>query len=163
MIKEKRIKTYASTLVIVLFVIQFVPLDRINPPETSPLHAPDAVMAVLKKSCYDCHSHETKWPGPAYIAPVSWAVSARVSFGRRALNFSQWDTGSKTDQRARIEAISNTVLGSRQHQRLYYAANQQARMSAEERRLLLNWIENVKREQRTGSKNSGNTPQDKTL
>lgn len=163
MVIDKRIKTIASRLVLALFVIQFVPLNRINPPETSSLGAPDAVKAVLKKSCFDCHSHETTWPRPAYIAPASWVVSAKVHLGRRALNFSQWDYSKKTDIKPRMEAIRNTVLGDRQHEELYYIFNKQASMTAEERTLLLNWIENVQKEQRTVFKNSVYTPRDKSL
>jgi hypothetical protein len=163
MIKKKSLKTIASSLLLTLFVIQFIPLNRINPPETSPISAPGEVIAVLQKSCFDCHSHHTKWTRPAYMAPISWAISAKISQARRSLNFSQWNNAGATDDKARIEAIRKTVLSADQHQQLYYIANPQARLTAGERDLLLNWIENFQREQQTEFKNSGNTPPGKRL
>ncbi len=43
-------------------VIQFIPVDRINPPVQEDIATPPQVKFILKRACYDCHSHETKWP-----------------------------------------------------------------------------------------------------
>jgi hypothetical protein len=75
---------------VVLVLVQFVPVDRSNPPEPAPLDAPPAVLAVLDQSCSDCHSHRTAWPWYARIAPVSWLVAHDVHEAREHLNFSVW-------------------------------------------------------------------------
>ena len=46
--------------------------------------------AVLERSCRDCHSNETVWPGYTRIAPVSWLMAYGVTKGRKAVNFSEW-------------------------------------------------------------------------
>jgi hypothetical protein len=61
-----------------------------NPPGRYTLEAPPEVSAILKRACYDCHTHETKWPLYARIAPGSWLMARDVHNGRSHLNFSKW-------------------------------------------------------------------------
>lgn len=157
------IKSTAAWLVMVLLLMQFIPLDRINPPEPSPVMAPDAVISVLKKSCFDCHSFRTKWPLQAYIAPVSWATSSTVHRGRKAMNFSEWGNSNHADFINRIQAIRKTVLEGSKHEPLYYTCNPQSRLSAAESTILLNWIDTSHRKRFMGFKNSGNSLRDKNL
>ena len=85
---KAKIILWAIVLVIVL--IQFIPVTRSNPAATAPLDDSLAVTAVLKQSCYDCHSNETVWPWYAYVAPVSWLVTSDVNEARHHFNFSEW-------------------------------------------------------------------------
>jgi len=50
--------------------------------------APPAIEAILKRSCYDCHSNETRWPWYGYVAPFAWWLERDVGLGRKQLNFS---------------------------------------------------------------------------
>jgi hypothetical protein len=61
-----------------------------NPPGRYNLDAPPEVDAILRRACYDCHTHETKWPLYARIAPGSWLMARDVHNGRNHLNFSKW-------------------------------------------------------------------------
>ena len=45
------------------------------------------------RTCADCHSHETRWPWYAHVAPVSWLVEHDVREGREHFNVSAWDAG----------------------------------------------------------------------
>ena len=54
------------------------------------MEAPEDVEAILRKACYDCHSHEVKWPWYSHIAPISYLVAHDVKEGREAYNFSKW-------------------------------------------------------------------------
>ena len=58
------IKKILIAIVLVLVGIQFINVDKTNPPvdEALTLQAPVEVMDILKNSCYDCHSNETVWP-----------------------------------------------------------------------------------------------------
>ena len=79
-------------VVVIAIAIQFVPVDRSNPPVTQSVNwdSPETE-ALARRACMDCHSNETDWPWDAYIAPVSWLVVDHVSEGRQYLNFSEWD------------------------------------------------------------------------
>lgn len=75
---------------VVLIAIQFVQVERDNPPEEGPITGPPEVVAVLARSCFACHSNRTRWPWYSRVAPVSWLVAGDVHEGRSRLNFSSW-------------------------------------------------------------------------
>ena len=83
----KRIRT---VLIVLMVAIQFVPVDRSNPPIEAPLQTDAAVMELLKRACYDCHSNETVWPWYSYVAPISFLIANDVEEAREHLNFSAW-------------------------------------------------------------------------
>lgn len=72
------------------FVGGFVPLfARTNPPVTYQIQWNSSeTEALIRTTCYDCHSNETVWPWYSYVAPVSWLVARDVNEGRDALNYS---------------------------------------------------------------------------
>jgi cytochrome c len=48
------------------------------------------VETILRSACKDCHSHETRWPWYASVAPLSWIVAGDVARARRAMDLSEW-------------------------------------------------------------------------
>ena len=80
-------------IVSILVIIQLVPYGREhpNPPSTGAVNwdSPDT-KALFDKACADCHSHETKWPWYANVAPISWLVTHDVLEGRSHFNVSTW-------------------------------------------------------------------------
>ena len=94
--KIRKALTYGlPALAALALLIQLVPVTRDNPPVVGDLAAPPEVKALLKRVCYNCHSHETEWPFYSYIAPVSWLVAADVHEARTWVNFSKWSEQSE--------------------------------------------------------------------
>jgi Haem-binding domain/Cytochrome P460 len=88
--------------VIFLFIligIQFIRPPQDAPPVTSVIQLPDSAQQVLVKSCFDCHTSMTKYSWFDRIAPASWVVRDHVREGRKLVNFSQWDSLSKDEQK----------------------------------------------------------------
>jgi len=100
------VKKFLIILVIVLVGIQFIPVERTNPPVSWDINAPKNVASIIRTSCYDCHSNETNWPWYSYDAPVSFMVAGDVEKGRKNLNFSEWD---KYDGRKRQELLEEII------------------------------------------------------
>jgi hypothetical protein len=46
-------------ILLILIAIQFVPVDRVNPPVETEVPAPAPVRIILRRACYDCHSNES--------------------------------------------------------------------------------------------------------
>ncbi len=155
------IKTIASWTIFLLILMQFIPLNRINPNTVSDIAAPETVKKTLKKACYDCHSFETNWTGIAYIAPLSWLASWKVASGRHALNFSILGKATKTDSDQEFNKIRNVIQHGNDHQWCYYLWNPGARFKAEEQRVLLEWFRQTGSFQKINIKNSGYTLPDK--
>ena len=106
---KKLLKIFGVVIVLLLVGIQFKPVDRTNPPVTAEMPAPPEVRAVLRESCYDCHSNETRWPWYSYVAPASWFVTGHVKHARSNLNFSTWDKFDADEQAALIHEMWEEV------------------------------------------------------
>jgi hypothetical protein len=125
---------------VLLAALQLVPVERSNPPVDFELPSPPPVRAVLQRSCYDCHSHETDWPWYARVAPVSWKVAYDVAQARSELNFSTW-RAYRPDKRARLlEDVLEEVDEGHMPPRLYRLLHPGARLSDAERAALRRWV-----------------------
>jgi len=89
-----RRRVVGGGIVAALLLIQLVPYghDRTNPPVTgTPQWDSPRTEELARRACFDCHSHQTRWPWYSRVAPVSWRIMSHVSEGRAHLNFSQFD------------------------------------------------------------------------
>jgi len=90
--------------VLVFIAIQFVPVERTNPPIVSqPKWDSPQTEAIARRACFDCHSNETKWPWYAYVAPISWNVADHVKEGREEFNMSDWQPGDGDEAAEEVE------------------------------------------------------------
>ena len=72
--------------------VVFALMQLVIPSRTNPVSDPSAslltvrpgaaaAVAVMNRSCRDCHSNDTVWPWYSRIAPVSWLVVRDVTEG----------------------------------------------------------------------------------
>jgi mono/diheme cytochrome c family protein len=98
---------------IVLIGIQFFRPKIDNRPVTGDIPVPSNIKALFRRSCYDCHSNETKLGWGDQVAPVYWLVSSHVNAGRAHLNFSEWDKLTPVEQKTKLwEAVNHAALGA---------------------------------------------------
>jgi hypothetical protein len=96
-----------------LVAIQFIRPAISHPQVSADLEAPAEVKQILKNSCYDCHSNETRLAWFDKIVPVYWLVARDVERGRSRLNFSGIGTLPAAQQKATLyEAVSQIELGA---------------------------------------------------
>lgn len=112
--KPKRIWTIVCSVGFAAFAaIQFIRPAISNPPVTADLAAPAEVKRILKTSCYDCHSNETKLVWFDEVVPAYWLVANDVKDGRRKLNFSEIGKLPLGQQKAALfESVSQIQLGA---------------------------------------------------
>jgi hypothetical protein len=129
---------------VLLLLAQFVPVDRTSPPVTGVVDAPEEVMLTLRRSCWDCHSNETRWPWYGYLAPVSWRLSQHVTEGREHVNFTEW-TGYDTEDLEEIyEDIADEVREEGMPLKDYLLAHRSAVLSKADRERLITWAETAR-------------------
>jgi heme-binding protein len=92
-LRRKRLALASAAAALV--ILQITAPAKTNPPvdstkALSSMSAPTPVIDILRRSCFDCHSSETRWPWYASVAPMSWLVVSDVNEGRGQLNFSKW-------------------------------------------------------------------------
>ncbi len=134
-------------IVLVFVIFQFIPYgkEKTNPKvdKTLEVKVPENVMKLFKKSCYDCHSNETKWPWWSYVAPASWSISDDVKGGRKALNFSIWNSYTPKKQEKLKKEIYRTVAGPMPLPQ-YTWVHKNAKLSKNDIEVIRNWASNGK-------------------
>jgi Haem-binding domain/Cytochrome P460 len=102
-----------AILSIVFVGIQFIRPELTNPPVTAELQAPAEVKQVLRNSCYNCHSNETKLPWFDKVVPAYWLVTSDVKEARKHVNFSEIGALPAAQQKGILfEAVNQIQLGA---------------------------------------------------
>ncbi|MGH2568067.1 MAG: heme-binding domain-containing protein [Bacteroidota bacterium] len=143
---------WAGIILAAAFVgIQFVPVERTNPPVDPEMtfqvkvRVPPEIDRIIRRSCYDCHSHETKWPWYAYIAPSSWLVTGDVTNGRSLLNFSNWSYNMFRTV-GRLDQMAQEVYDRKMPLPPYLMMHPGAKLSEAEKDALIDWVEVAREE-----------------
>jgi Haem-binding domain len=149
---RRRVVRSALLAVLVVFLaIQLVPVQRTNPPfdtgaslERS-ASVPANVKAIVDRSCKDCHSNETRWPGYGYVAPMSWLLVRDVEEGRDHLNFSEWGTLDADAQRDSLIEICRRVRRGEMPLKRYAWLHASARLTTDDVKVLCDWTADMRR------------------
>jgi len=128
----------------VLVIIQFLPPSRRdNPSARATIEAPPEVMSILRRSCFDCHSHETQWPWYSRVAPISWLVTHDVHEGRGEMNFSTWKDLEPRYRERGLDKLLEEVVEGEMPQSRYLWLHPQARIAPEDLEQLKAWVEDM--------------------
>ena len=136
---KKRFKRAGWAFIILLIGIQFVPIARTNPPE--PKEAPELreIRGLLQRSCYDCHSNDTRWPWYSHVAPISFLIARDVKEGRREVNFSLWDGYTPQRKARKLGEIAKQVESGSMPQWYYVLMHPEARLSQSDKEAIVKW------------------------
>jgi len=139
MTSKRWLKYGLIALAVVVVVIQLVPVDRTNPPVKAAVSAPAGVAAILERSCYDCHSNQTRWPWYSHVAPASWLVAGDVHEARKKLNFSTWGQLSPDEQTHMRHEMWAQIENGEMPLWMYTLVHRQARLSPQDKEVLKGW------------------------
>lgn len=137
---KRRTKIVIGIVVGLVIVIQFVPVTRTNPPVEEEVPVSDAVRAVLRESCYDCHSNETRWPWYARVAPASWLVAHDVNEARHDMNFSTWNRYDAEKRADHLDEIWEKVDEGEMPPSSYLSMHGDARLTPDDIEVLRTWV-----------------------
>jgi len=136
-VTKTRIAMFAGAA---LLGIQLVPVPRTNPPVEQTVEAPPEVLAILRRACFDCHSHETKWAAPqSFVAPVSWLVAWDVAEGRDEMNFSRWNSVPPQKLAKIAKELPEEVEEKAMPPAIYLLAHPEAKLTDADRAALMAW------------------------
>ncbi|HEY7193518.1 MAG TPA: heme-binding domain-containing protein [Gemmatimonadales bacterium] len=136
---SRRLKQVAVVVVVVLAVAQLIRPSRTNPP-TDPSRTLAAhlgpggsgVVSVLDRSCGDCHSNATTWPGYTQVAPLSWLMAYTVKEGRKRVNFSEWASYSPESQQGLLAASCQAASSGKMPGSAWTTLHPETRLSSED-------------------------------
>jgi hypothetical protein len=147
----KQILRWSAIAVVATFVIlQFFRSERDNPavdPSNTvyaSVHVPENVRTILERSCFDCHSNQTRWPWYSAIAPAMWVVAHDVEEGREHLNFSEFGQYKSLRAVAKLDMICEQIINRNMPLPEYLILHPGAEISKEEIDVICDWVESAR-------------------
>jgi hypothetical protein len=132
-------------IVIVLVLIQFIqPAHNDGAAATAQdithtVAVPDTIAAILKTSCYDCHSNHTNYPWYNNITPVNWWLRNHVEEGKRELNFSTFNTYTFKKKAKRLEQTATMTKKDEMPLPSYLWIHGEAKLTDAQKEMLAVW------------------------
>ena len=132
-----------NTLLIMLAIVllmQLIQVEKSNPTLDPSLEikAPENIQTMLKAACYDCHANTTVWPWYANIAPASWIIQDHVVQGRKALDFTAWESYNEEEKKEHMKDIYRTVYAA-MPLASYISLHEEADLTKEQREEIRAW------------------------
>lgn len=147
---KKNLRRAGLAIIAAFALIQFHCPERTNPPSDpanslfAMVPVPEEVRTVLERSCFDCHSNETRWPWYSTLAPARWIVAADVEEGRAHLNFSEFSQYKAMRALSKADMICEQVLNEFMPLPNYLTLHPGARVSQAERDLICDWVDSIR-------------------
>ena len=139
----------AVLVVAIVLVIQVIPVERnvsTVPPGQSfekTEKVPANVAAILKVSCYDCHSNNSRYPWYSELQPGAWFMAQHIKKGKEELNFDEFNNYSKRRKKAKIKSIISQIEKDEMPLKSYRMMHENARLSADEKKELLDFFNTI--------------------
>ena len=136
-------------LLVALVGIQFIHTNRNQSNEvlSSDLSiiyiVPENIQSILKTSCYDCHSNNTDYHWYNKVQPVRWLLESHIEQGKAELNFSEFGSYSQRRQKSKLKSMVSQIEDDNMPLSSYTIVHRNAKISENERLLLVNWINNL--------------------
>jgi hypothetical protein len=99
------------------------------------------VLAILRRSCADCHSEATTYPWYSYVAPMSILIRSDVLRGREHLNLSRWASYPLVRKERSLSEIANQVKDRDMPLAQYTLIHRNARLSDDEVNAVFRWTQ----------------------
>ena len=142
-------------IIIVSFIlIQFFPIDKNNPVATPKMDflqikdTPEKTATLIRNSCYDCHSNESKYPWYANIQPFGWFLENHIQEGRKELNFSTFATYEKKRQTKKLDEAVEMLEKNEMPLDSYVIAHAEAKLSAADKKEVMDYFKFVAKDTR---------------
>ena len=133
-------------VVLLLVIIQFFRIDKTNPKVVlendfiTISNPPGDIAAILKTSCYDCHSNETTYPWYTNVSPIAWWVKHHINEAREELNFSEWGTFKEKRKKHKLEECIEMVEENEMPLESYLIPHTEAKLTEVQKTELLSWL-----------------------
>ncbi len=141
-----RIRKILLALLLAFIAIQFIQpahnkSEQVLPTDFARVFViPNNVQSVLQAACYDCHSNNTNYPWYSNIQPMAWMMTRHIKNGKDKLNFSDFGSYTIRRQISKLKGIANQLKDNEMPISSYKLMHKNARLTQEEKTLLINWF-----------------------
>ena len=146
---KKWVKLSLWVVFIVLVGIQFIP---VQPNETEPVTTADfieyyqppiAIGNIIRSSCYDCHSNQTKYPWYSNVQPIGWLLQNHISEGKSELNLSEFGNQSNRMKRTKLKSIITQINDDEMPMSSYLLLHSEAKLDSLKKARLVKYFDSL--------------------
>jgi hypothetical protein len=119
------------------------------------------VKTAFERSCYDCHSNNTRYPWYYNIQPVAWWLQHHVDEGKSELNFNEFGTYKTDKMDHKLEEIAEVVHEEEMPLKSYRLAHKEATLSEAEKNAIITWANESRAILKLGQNGKGNHEESK--
>jgi hypothetical protein len=105
---------------------------------------PEDVKAILKESCFDCHSDVTRYPWYNNITPVNYWLAEHVKDGKKHFNLSAWEDYSVKKKDHKLEELIEMVEEKEMPLDSYTWTHSEANLTDAQRNSIIDWAKMVR-------------------
>lgn len=144
------LKKIVLILIAVLIIIQFIhpKKNTSEGPQANNIGTkypiPADVKKILEKACYDCHSHNTKYPWYNKIQPVAWWLAHHIDEGKRKFNFDEFTNTPLRRQYHKLEEAAEQVKEGEMPLPSYTWIHKDAILTDAEKNAIYTWINSTR-------------------
>ncbi len=144
------IKKILIGLFAVFILVQFIRPDKNQSTAATPddifnhYPAPDSIKMMIRTSCYDCHSNNTRYPWYAGIQPVAWWLDHHVQEGKNELNFSDFAAFNTRFKSHKLDEVMDEVRAENMPLKSYLVSHSEARLTDAQRKAIVKWADEVR-------------------
>lgn len=146
---KKWLKLSLWIVLIVLVGIQFVPVQRneIEPVTNADFiehyESPIVIGNIIRASCYDCHSNQTKYPWYSNVQPIGFLLQNHISEGKSELNLSEYGLLSNRMKRAKLKSILSQINDDKMPMPSYLLLHSEAKLDSLKKALLVSYLDSI--------------------
>ena len=111
---------------------------------TKVYNVPKNVEAILRTSCYDCHSNNTNYPWYSNVQPVGFFMEHHIKEAKEDLNFDEWGKYSKRKQENKLDRIVKQIKSDEMPLALYTLIHKNARLTTVQKEEIMDWLSKIK-------------------
>lgn len=150
-------KKVLIVLLVAFVIIQFFRIDKTNPPVNTGTdflvikNTPENVAKIIRTSCYDCHSNESKYPWYSNIQPFGWFLKDHIEDGRKHFNLSTFATYTPKRQAHKLNEAAGEVEKGDMPLNSYVLGHSEANLNVEQKALLINYFRKIENDTRVSN------------
>ena len=106
--------------------------------------ASESIKAMIKTSCYDCHSNNTRYPWYAGIQPLAWWLDHHIEEGKGELNFSDFAAFNTRYKSHKLDVIMEVINEREMPLKSYLLIHSGARLTDAQRKEIVKWADELR-------------------
>ena len=111
---------------------------------TKVYNVPKNVEAIVRTSCYDCHSNNTNYPWSSNVQPVGFFMEHHIKEAKEDVNFDEWGKYSKRKQENKLDRIVKQIKSDEMPLASYTLIHKNARLTTVQKKEVMDWISKIK-------------------